>query len=57
MEKDNTLVILFGVSLLALLGFLYWQMSKNNGNGNGGLITNFVRDKEGRIIEVFERKI
>ena len=53
MEKDTGMV-LFGVAVLAFMGFLIWRMSSSTGNTG---LTSFTRDDQGRIIEILEKEL
>jgi len=51
MEKD-TGMLLFGLAVLMGLGLLFWKLSVSTG---GITITEFVRDSEGRVIQIIEK--
>ncbi len=57
MAEDNTVLIVIGVAALAFMGFLYWKSTQQ---GTIALqtrttITEFIRDKDGRILQILER--
>jgi len=53
MEKDTGMV-LFGITVLALLGFLIWRVTISTGRT---AVTSFTRDDQGRIIEILEKEL
>jgi len=57
MAESDTGMLLFGLAVLLGMGFLIWKLSTpTEGAKMGGLkITEFVRDAEGRVIQVIEK--
>ena len=57
MAEDNTVLIVIGVAALAFMGFLYWKSTQQGTNTlqPRTTLTEFVRDKDGRILQILER--
>ena len=63
--QDNTLLIILGVAVLAFMGFLSYksiqqqsliqQQQQAVALQPKTILTDFVRDKEGRIIQILEK--
>ena len=49
-KNSDTYLLLFGLAVLLGMGLLYWKVSSNKTT-----ITEFVRDKQGRIIQIIEK--
>jgi len=50
MAEKDTGMLLFGLAVLLGLGFLFWKVTSNKVG-----ITEFVRDEQGRVIQIIER--
>ncbi len=57
MAKNDTYMLLFGLAILLGMGLLFWKTtSTSQTKVSGGVkITEFVRDSEGRVIQVIEK--
>ena len=52
-KESDTGMLLFGLAILLGMGFLIWKLSTPT---EGGVkITEFVRDDQGRVIQVIEK--
>ncbi len=51
MADKDTGMMLFGIAILGLMGFLLWKST----NSQSIKLTEFVRDSEGRITQILER--
>ena len=51
MAEKDTGMLLFGIAVLGLMGFLLWKSTSSQ----GVKLTEFVRDDAGRVIQVIER--
>lgn len=51
--KDDKTMLLFGVAVLAFLGFLAWRVSATSSKLT---VTSFTRDDQGRIIDIVEKQ-
>ena len=54
--KDNTIMLIFGVTVLGLLGFLAWRAMADTGTVGKTTLTEFERDGEGRIKTIIDHK-
>ena len=58
-DNSNTTIVMIGIAALAFMGFLYWKSIQQPGTvalqPARTTITEFVRDKEGRVIQILER--
>jgi len=50
-KESDTGMLLFGLAILMGLGLLYFKMSASQTT-----LTEFVRDDQGRVIQIIERK-
>ena len=48
--SNDIYMLLFGVGVIAFLGFLYWKISENKS-------VEFVRDDAGRVIQIIEKRL
>ncbi len=61
MTKDNTMLIVVSIGALAFMGFLCWKSIQQQQTVSLQTLqprttfTEFVRDKEGRIMQIVER--
>ena len=46
---DDTYALLFGLAVLLGMGLLFWKVSSKT------TITEFVRDSQGRVIQIIEK--
>jgi len=51
-SSKDTYLLLFGIMVILGIGFLFWKSTSANG---GVKITEFVRDAEGRVIQIIEK--
>jgi len=49
-KSSDTYLLLFGLAILMGMGFLFWKVSQPKTT-----ITEFVRDSEGRVIQIIEK--
>ena len=54
--KDNTIMLIFGVAVLGLLGFLAWRAMTEGGIAGKTTLTEFERDNEGRIKTIIDHQ-
>ena len=50
--KEDTGMLLFGLAVLLGMGFLFWKISSSNNT-----MTEFVRDDQGRVLQIIEKRI
>ena len=50
MVSNDTGMLLFGIAVLGLMGFLLWKSM-----GSSAKLTEFVRDDVGRVVQIIER--
>jgi len=50
MVNNDTGMLLFGIAMLGLVGFLLWRSVSPSTK-----LTEFLRDSEGRIVQILER--
>jgi len=51
MADSDTGMLLFGLAVLVALGLLYWKASSSG----TVKITEFIRDKDGKVIQIIEK--
>ena len=57
-SSKDTYALLFGLAILLGMGLLFWKTtstSQTKVSSGGVKITEFVRDSEGRVIQVIEK--
>ncbi len=57
-KSSDTYLLLFGLAILMGVGFLFWKVTSTspiNSLTGRVKITEFVRDAEGRVIQVIEK--
>jgi hypothetical protein len=52
MAESDTGMLLFGLAVLLGMGLLFWKLSVPTGKTT---LTEFVRDDQGRVIQIIER--
>ena len=61
MTKDTPMLVVVSIAALAFMGFLYWKSIQPQQTLSlqslqpKTTFTEFVRDKEGRVIQIIER--
>lgn len=49
--KDDTGMLLFGLAMLLGMGFIFYKISASQTT-----MTEFVRDEQGRVIQIIEKR-
>ena len=52
MANSDTGLLLFGMAVLLGIGLLYWKISTSEKTN----LTEFIRDEQGRVSQIIERK-